>query len=182
MTARLLLLLVLGVALAVMPAVAFGDSARHLKNSTTYPDSIGEDAAAPDITSVTVSNDDAGMITFQVTVSNRPALTQDMEFLVLLDIDKNASTGAAAFLGADYVIDLISGSVDLFHWNGSAWTLQYEFKAYIMVGILGIIAYGVGRWFSTVAALGIIALNAMHAHPRTVHQAPRSRDQLSVAY
>jgi len=119
MKARVLLLLVFGVALAVMPAVAFGDSARHLKNSTTYPDSIGEDAAAPDMTSVTVSNDDAGMITFQVTVSNRPALTQDMEFLVLLDIDKNASTGAAAFLGADYVIDLISGSVDLFHWNGS---------------------------------------------------------------
>ena len=43
-----------------------------------------------------------------------------MEFLILLDIDKNASTGAAAFLGADYVIDLVSRrSVDLFHWNGS---------------------------------------------------------------
>ena len=98
MKARLLLLLVLGVALAAMPAVAFGDSARHLKNTTTYPDSTGEDAAAPDITSVVVSNDDAGLITFQVTVSNRPTLTQDMEFLILLDIDKNASTGAAAFL------------------------------------------------------------------------------------
>lgn len=119
MKARLLLLLVLGVALAAMPAVAFGDSARHLKNTTTYPDSTGEDPAAPDITSVVVSNDDAGLITFQVTVSNRPTLTQDMEFLILLDIDKNASTGAAAFLGADYVIDLVSGSVDLFHWNGS---------------------------------------------------------------
>ena len=59
MKARLLLLLVLGVALAAMPAVAFGDSARHLKNSTTYPDSTGEDPAAPDITSVVVSNDDA---------------------------------------------------------------------------------------------------------------------------
>ena len=75
MKARLLLLLVLGVALAAMPAVAFGDSARHLKNSTTYPDSTGEDSAAPDITSVVVSNDDAGLITFQVTVSNRPTMT-----------------------------------------------------------------------------------------------------------
>src|SRR6476646_2591147 len=99
MKARLLLLLVLGVALAVMPAVAFGDSARHLKNSTTYPDSTGEDAAAPDITSVTVSNDDAGLITLQVNVSNRPTLTADMYFLILLATDKNQSTGASDFLG-----------------------------------------------------------------------------------
>jgi peptidoglycan/LPS O-acetylase OafA/YrhL len=47
-----------------------------------------------------------------------------------------------------------------YDWNGSAWTLQYEYKAYILVGILGILAYAVGKWVSTVAALGIIALNA----------------------
>jgi hypothetical protein len=119
MKARLLLLLVLGVAVAAMPAVAFGDSARHLKNSTTYPDSTGEDAAAPDITSVVVSNDDAGMITFQVNISNRPALTADMYFLVFLDTDKNQSTGAGDFLGADYAIQLVPGAADLFQWNGT---------------------------------------------------------------
>ncbi len=48
-----------------------------------------------------------------------------------------------------------------YDWNGSAWTLQYEYKAYILVGILGILAYAVGKWVSTVAALGIIALNAL---------------------
>jgi len=117
--ARLLLLLVLGIVIAAMPAVAFGDAARQAKNSATFPDSTGEDPAAPDITSVVVSNDDAGLITFQINVSNRPTLTQDMEFLILLDTDKNASTGADAFLGADYVIDLVSGSVALFQWNGS---------------------------------------------------------------
>ena len=121
MKARLLLLLVLGVALAAMPAVAFGDSARHLKNSTTYPDSTGEDPAAPDITSVVVSNDDAGLITLQVNVSNRPTLTADMYFLIFLDTDKNQSTGASDFLGADYAIQLVPGAVDLFQWNGTTY-------------------------------------------------------------
>jgi hypothetical protein len=121
MQARLLLLLVLGVALAAMPTVAFGDSARHLKNSTTYPDSIGEDPAAPDITSVVVSNDDAGLITIQVNISNRPTLTADMLFLVLLDTDKNPSTGDSGFLGADYAIQLVPGAADLFQWNGTTY-------------------------------------------------------------
>jgi hypothetical protein len=119
MKARLLLLLVLGVALAAMPAVASGDSARALMNSATYPDSTGEDPAAPDITSVVVSNDDAGLITFQINVSNRPALTADMYFLMFLDTDKNQSTGASDALGADYAIQLVPGAVDLFQWNGT---------------------------------------------------------------
>jgi peptidoglycan/LPS O-acetylase OafA/YrhL len=48
-----------------------------------------------------------------------------------------------------------------YDWNGSAWTLQYEFKAYIMVGILGIVGYAASRWLSTVAAVVIIAFNAL---------------------
>jgi DNA (cytosine-5)-methyltransferase 1 len=42
------------------------------------------------------------------------------------------------------------------------------------------------RWLGEIRKLGydtrIIALNAMHAHPRSVHQAPQSRDRLFVAY
>jgi peptidoglycan/LPS O-acetylase OafA/YrhL len=48
-----------------------------------------------------------------------------------------------------------------YDWNGSAWTLQYEFKAYILVGILGLVGFAASRWFSTVAALAIIAFNAL---------------------
>src|SRR3954447_15164449 len=121
MKARLLLLLLFGVALAAMPAVAFGDSARHLKNSTTYPDSTGEDPAAPDITSVVVSNDDAGLITFQINLSNPPALTPDLSLIVFLDTDKNGSTGDTGSLGADYAILLLPGAVDLFQWNGTTY-------------------------------------------------------------
>jgi len=85
----------------------------------TFPDSIGEDANAPDITSVVVSNDHAGNITFRINVSNRPALTADMYALIFLDTDQNASTGDAQSLGAEYVIELDPGAVGLFQWNGS---------------------------------------------------------------
>jgi hypothetical protein len=119
MKARLLTTLVLGVAVLSMPALALGGDARHASNTTTFPDSTGEDAAAPDITSVVVSNDDAGLITFLINVSNRPALTQDMFFLIWVDSDKNPNTGATDVLGADYVIELDPGNVVLFQWNGS---------------------------------------------------------------
>jgi hypothetical protein len=119
MKARLLSMLVLGAVLVALPAVALGGDARHASNTKTFPDSIGEDAQAPEVTSVVVSNDDAGLITIQINVSNRPAMTPDMYFLVFLDTDKKANTGFADALGADYVIQLVPGAVDLFQWNGT---------------------------------------------------------------
>ena len=51
--------------------------------------------------------------------------------------------------------------IDGYDWNGSAWTLQYEFKAYIMVGILGVVGWAASRWLSSFVAIGILVLNAM---------------------
>jgi hypothetical protein len=99
---------------ALLLAVPAGAS-----NSVTYADSIGENPAAPDITSIVVSNDDSGLITFQVNVSNRPALTSDMLFLIFLDTDNNPATGDNQSYGADYAIQLVPGEVDLFKWNGT---------------------------------------------------------------
>ena len=118
MRSRLGVLLVLAALVVGVPA-ALGGSSRAAANSQTFPDSIGEDASAPDITSVVVSNDDAGNITFTINISNRPALTPDMFLIVFLDTDQNASTGDPDALGADYVIQLVPGAVDLFQWNGS---------------------------------------------------------------
>lgn len=106
-------------ALIALPAIALGSAARTTTNSQSYPDSTGEDPAGPDITSIGVTNDDTGLITFQINVSNRPALTPDMFFLIYLDTDKNTATGDPQSFGADYVIDLESGGVGLFQWNGS---------------------------------------------------------------
>ncbi len=122
-------------ALAVTPAIALGSSARVTANSTTYPDSIGENPQAPDITSTTISNDDNANITFKVAISNRPALTEDMVLLIFLDTDQNTATGDPQSFGADYAIQLVTGSVDLFHWSGSDYTstpapsLTYQYDA-----------------------------------------------------
>ena len=48
-----------------------------------------------------------------------------------------------------------------YDWNGSAWTLQYEFKAYILVGILGIVGYAASRYLATIAAVAIIVFNSL---------------------
>ena len=116
---RLIALLTLAIALAALPAAALGDASRRAANSTTFDDSAGEDPAAPDITQVVVSNTDAGLITFQINVSNRPAFTPDMFFDLYLDTDENAETGNALLSGADYVIELVPGAVNLFRWNGA---------------------------------------------------------------
>ena len=113
----MLLLLLAG--LLVGAPVALGGSTHAAANSKTFPDSVNEDAQAPDITSVGVSNDDAGNINFSINISNRPALTDDMFLLLYLDTDSNANTGDVDSLGAEYVIQLIPGAVDLFQWNGS---------------------------------------------------------------
>ena len=66
---------VLGLALlAAVMAVAPAGAA----NTVTYQDSTGENPAAPDITTIVVSNNDTGMITFKINIPNRPQFTRDM--------------------------------------------------------------------------------------------------------
>jgi hypothetical protein len=112
-------MLVLAATAVVVPASALAQVSAAASNSQTFADSTGENANAPDITSIVVSNDDAGLITFKINISNRPALTSDMSILVFLDTDRQASTGDPQSFGTDYVLDLESGSVNLGHWNGS---------------------------------------------------------------
>ena len=82
-----------------MPSTALAQTARAKSNSQTFTDSTGEDPNAPDITTIDVSNDDAGLITFKINISNRPTLTDDMVVLVYLDTDRKASTGDPQSLG-----------------------------------------------------------------------------------
>ena len=66
------LLLAIVVAVVALPTVASGAFSSPAApeavaaNSTTYQDSSGENPAAPDITTLTVSNTDAGMLSFRV--------------------------------------------------------------------------------------------------------------------
>jgi hypothetical protein len=116
---KIVLLVGLAAAFVALPSSALGKTSHVLAGSQTFTDSTGEDASAPDITTVAVSNDDAGLITFKINISNRPALTSDMTILLFLDSDQQATTGDPQALGADYAIELDPGSVALFQWNGS---------------------------------------------------------------
>ena len=119
--------LALAIALAVVavPFLASGALATPnapkapAANSTTYQDSSGEDPAAPDITTITVSNDDAATITFKITIPNRAQYSSDVAVVMFLDSDANQATGDPESLGADYIIQLIQGEVLLFKWDGA---------------------------------------------------------------
>jgi hypothetical protein len=122
------ILLAIAVAVVALPTVASGAvsgasaPALAATNSTSYQDSSGENAAAPDITTLTVSNTDAGLISFKINIPNRPQLTQDMLILLFADTDANPQTGDPDSLGADYVIQIFGGEAGLFRWDGSDFT------------------------------------------------------------
>jgi hypothetical protein len=116
---------------APFPANGFEDRKkrtleRTVANSASYTDSTGEDAAAPDITTITVSSDDAGLTTFQIAIPNRPTYTGDMIFDTYIDSDNNTGTGDQD--GDDYeigVLTLPDGRTVIFlaRWNGVSYDL-----------------------------------------------------------
>jgi hypothetical protein len=124
------LLLAIAVAVVALPTAASGAFAAPAApnataaNSTTYQDSSGENPAAPDITTLTVSNTDAGMLSFRVNVPNRPSFAQDMLVVLFVDADNNAATGDTDPLGpgVDYVVEIFGGEAALFRWDGTNFT------------------------------------------------------------
>jgi hypothetical protein len=112
--------LVVAGALLAAACLTLSAGAALRANSQTYSDSTGEDAAAPDITTIVVSNDDNGLLTFQINIANRPQLIEPLDIGIFLDTDLNAANGAGPnFLGAELLIDLIPGDVAVGRWNGS---------------------------------------------------------------
>ena len=117
-------MLLVRIAAAALAAatLAAGASAAPLSaksNSVSFDVSPGPDAEAPAISNVTVSNDDQGLVTFKITIPNRPAWSNDMDLTLFLDTDQNPQTGATEYDGAEYMIDLSFNSVDLATWNGT---------------------------------------------------------------
>lgn len=127
---RLGLVLATAVAVVALPTAASGAFSSPAAvsapaaNSTTYQDSTGENPAAPDITTLTVSNTDAGTISFRVNIPNRPTFGQDMLIGLFIDADNNPATGDPDPLdaGADYAIEVFGGEASLFRWDGTNFT------------------------------------------------------------
>jgi len=93
---------------ACVGAVSFAGVA-FAANSGSFFDPSADAATAPDVTGIAISNDDAGIVTIKVTLSNRQTLAADDEVAVGLDTDQSPDTGAV-FYGAEYEFDL-DGSV-----------------------------------------------------------------------
>jgi hypothetical protein len=117
------LVFAIAVAVVALPTVASGALSTPkapAANTTTYTDSTGENPASPDITTIVVSNTDAGLITFRINIPNRPTLGQDMLLALDIDSDNNASTGSED--GTDYALEYFQGEAALFRWDGANFT------------------------------------------------------------
>jgi hypothetical protein len=112
-----LCLALLAAVIAVAPAGA--------ANSVTFPDSTGEPGGVKDITTIVVSNDDKGLVTFRINVPSAPAYTVDIDVDIYVDTDNNAATGSTELPGVDYVIQLFRGEVNLYKWDGTDFTRRF---------------------------------------------------------
>ena len=120
------LVLALAVGVVAVPTVASGALSAPsgpAANSQTYQDSTGENPAAPDITTIVASNDDAGTLSFRINIPNRPQYSPDIAVFMEVDSDGNQATGDPDSFGADFFIQLIQGEVVLFRWDGTDFTL-----------------------------------------------------------
>jgi hypothetical protein len=97
-------------AVAVLACLLLGAQVAGASNTAAFTDAAGDStAAAPDITSVSVSNDDASVVTFRVSIPNRPALLDPDLVAVLVDADGKSSTGCGrGAFGAEYALDVLA--------------------------------------------------------------------------
>jgi hypothetical protein len=95
-TAGVLSLIFAGVALAA--------------NTGGFADPTADAGSAADISAVAISNDDAGVVTVKLTLTNRGQLNANDDLAVGLDADQNPDTGSV-FYGAEYELDLDRGAV-----------------------------------------------------------------------
>ena len=95
--------------LVVFTAVALADA--------SFSDTQGDNNAAPDVTSVTVSESADGTITITLTVANYQALPPSSWINVWFDLDSNQRTGDA---GDEALVRYVSdGTIDFLLWDGS---------------------------------------------------------------
>jgi hypothetical protein len=86
-------------------------------NSAKFTDPSGDSGSAPDVTTVAVANDNAGVLSLTVSVPNRASLSDVDGIRLLVDVDSNSGTGAPG--GWEYEFGWIQGAAVLSRWDGS---------------------------------------------------------------
>jgi len=115
----LFLLAIAAVAVVVLAAPSAAGPHKGVANSKTFPDPAGDSGAVPDITQVTISNDNAGLLTFAVAIGNRTELAAEEFVQMYLDTDANHETGDRN--GMDYAVQMgASAGPGIFaRWTGA---------------------------------------------------------------
>lgn len=85
--------------------------------AASFPDPSADQDAAPDITSVRVSDAKDGWISFAISTPNYATLPSEAVLILSLDLDNKAGTGDN---GAEGLITVIGGEVQLERWDARA--------------------------------------------------------------
>jgi hypothetical protein len=92
---------------------------RTSTGAVMFTDATGDSGAAPDVTEVSVSNDDLGLITVRISVPNRLSLGPDDVLLMpIATDDPDIVFGPRPSDGASFVIVWDGRGVFLARWNG----------------------------------------------------------------
>jgi hypothetical protein len=97
---------------------AAAEHAAPLDGSASFADPAGDSGAAPDVTSVTVANDDKGLVTFRVAVANRTSLGPDDAVAVAIGTDDPHPLRGRRDDGINFVLLLDATGAALLEWNG----------------------------------------------------------------
>ena len=114
--------------LGAQPAFAAG--------SMTFTDPTRDSGTAPDVSTVTVTNDDAGAITIEIAFTNMPTPTADAVVLVLFDTDRNVETGDPDGMEFQFVLAGSDLRQAWTSWNGSGYATQ---------GVLDGVSFAAGK-------------------------------------
>jgi hypothetical protein len=92
-------------------------------NGGLYSDPTADaPSAAPDLTAVQISNDDAGEVVFRITIPNRAQLADTDLVSLLVDADGKSGTGCArGVFGAVYALAGVAGRDGFGRWVRGRW-------------------------------------------------------------
>jgi hypothetical protein len=107
---------ILGVVWPVVGIASSGHAKAVAADSSTFTDPTGDGGDGGDVTTVNVSDDSSGKITFTATIANRPTLSDVDGIQAYFDTDKSSSTGGSGF---EYEVGWIDGQQLLMHWDGA---------------------------------------------------------------
>ena len=93
-------------------------------SSVVWHDPVGDgNVGPPDITTVTASNTDDGVVTVRVEIPGTPVLPDDLDVHVFLDVDESSQTGNSTRRHAEYAVQ-VNGETSratLYRWDEPAW-------------------------------------------------------------